>query len=167
MTTEANHGTCENCEHEYARSQWPDGPWSNEPDRVEFEHAGFNCLLHRGPTGVWCGYVGVRPGHPCFGKSCNDLDFDVHGGLTYSDKCAGAICHIPKPGEPDELWWFGFDCAHGGDLSPQSALFHQELAKRPGSSLSGGAFDDYFTYRDIEYARKQTESLAEQLRNEK
>lgn len=33
----------------------------------------------------------------------------VHGGLTYSDRCHDDICHVPAPGEPDDVWWFGFD----------------------------------------------------------
>ena len=36
------------------------------------------------------------------------LAMRVHGGLTY------AADHAPY-GEPDGLWWFGFDCAHGGE----------------------------------------------------
>jgi hypothetical protein len=31
---------------------------------------------------------------------------------------AHAICHVPAPGRPEHVWWFGFDCAHSGDLSP-------------------------------------------------
>lgn len=37
-----------------------------------------------------------------------ELYFDVHGGITYSDK------HETYPIESD-LWWLGFDCAHYGD----------------------------------------------------
>ena len=42
---------------------WGQGPWDDEPDRVDFEHAGFPCLLLRNPRlGQWCGYVAVPPG---------------------------------------------------------------------------------------------------------
>lgn len=79
-----------------------------------------------------------------------DTVIDVHGGLTYSGACAGRICRVPKPGEPDNVWWFGFDCAHSGDLIPR-------LRARIGR------LDEYETYRDLAYVQAQTNALAEQL----
>lgn len=58
------------------------------------------------------------------------------------------ICHIGAPGEPDHVWWFGFDCAHLGDYSP----------KCERRSYSG---DD--VYRTLEYVTEQVTSLAAQL----
>lgn len=139
------------------------GEWHSEPDRIEFKHAGFDCLIQRGGLLAWCGYVGVPPGHPFHGKDYADKwddeyqeiieagpPVDVHGGLTYADGCGGAICHKAAPGEPDELWWFGFDCAHSWDLVPST---HSQ-----GFGVGGEV------YRNIAYVRKETESLAEQLR---
>ena len=54
------------------------------------------------------GYVGVPPNHPWFGKDYNELDVDVHGGLTFSNKAA------PKE-QPDSYWWIGFDTCHYQD----------------------------------------------------
>jgi hypothetical protein len=75
--------------------------------------------------GHWCGYVGVHQGHELHGKRYQDIeDIDVHGGLTYSNKCdpsereGTGVCHVPGPGEDEDVWWFGFDCAHYNDLSP-------------------------------------------------
>jgi len=133
---------------ELDKSKWGHGPWLQEPNRVDFKHGGFDCLLHRGPGGHWCGYVGVSPSHPLYKKDYDGLSVDVHGGLTYASECAGHICH-PADDETAHLWWFGFDCAHAGDRSPAYAEYHQ-------------AFDSD-TYRDVTYARDQTESLAEQL----
>lgn len=48
---------------------WGDGPWVNEPDRVEWRYKGLPCLLKRGPLGNWCGYVGVPPEHPLHGQN--------------------------------------------------------------------------------------------------
>lgn len=105
------------------REDWGKGPWLNEPDRVEWrmpELPGLVCLAARGPSGSWCGYVAVPPGHPLHGKGYEDVSCSVHGGLTFADRCqpGGLICHVPAPGEPDDVWWLGFDCAHGGDYSP-------------------------------------------------
>jgi hypothetical protein len=76
---------------------------------------------------------------------------EVHGGLTYSDKCQGDICHVPKPGESDDVWWFGFDCAHSSDIIPAMTKFVKE------GHLEWG------TYKTLAYAIQETEDLAKQL----
>lgn len=133
-----------------------DKPWENEPAHVEFRHCGLPCLLHRGPLGAWCGYVAVPPGHPLHGCSYSTPDISVHGGLTYADECAGAICHVPDPGEPDNVWWFGFDCAHGGDIVPKFV----DLETIPETSRM---FFQEGVYRDMAYVTRETRELAEQL----
>ncbi len=112
------------------KSEWGFGPWVGEPDRVEWRIPGtmhgLVCLAVRGPNGSWCGYVGVPPGHPAHGQDYTTIesaaDLRVHGGLTFADKCqtheGAQVCHVPEPGEPDNVWWLGFDCAHSGDYSP-------------------------------------------------
>jgi hypothetical protein len=148
---------CANCNHAEEKLKWGDGPWQNEPDRWEFDHAGLSCLVHRHPSlGHFCGYVGVPPTHPAYDKNYDDVDVSVHGGLTYSGHCQkdGPICHTPKPFEPDDLYWLGFDAAHYMDLSPGIVATLREL----GSTRER---DDI--YRDLAYVRKETESLAEQL----
>jgi len=55
------------------------------------------------------------------------------------------ICHIPEPGTSDDIWWFGFDCAHAGDGSPLQDYLRGE-------------------YRDIEYVKENIKSLAKQLK---
>lgn len=135
-------------ERKYDKSRWEAGPWEDEPDKLEWrdESTGLPCLIVRGPVGALCGYVAVSPGHPWHGKHYDGCDADVHGGLTYSDKCAGAICHAAKPGEPDDVWWLGFDCAHLGDFIP-------------------GIRDRFeaTTYKDIAYVRRECATLAGQV----
>lgn len=129
-----------------------DEPWKGEPDREEFVHAGLPCILRRGPMGVWCGYVGVPPEHPWHGRGCDEVEVSVHGGLNYSEACDHelGVCHVPAPGASDDVWWFGFDCAHGGDRIPKM----ERLALR---SFTTGV------YRTIHYARMETRALADQL----
>src|SRR5215510_304522 len=38
------------------------------------------------------------------------------------------ICHTPSPGEPDNVWWLGFDCCHLGDLYPKTHGRYGEAA---------------------------------------
>ncbi len=137
------------------REGWPPGEWDSEPeDRIDFIHAGFSCMLLRGPVGSWCGYVGVGEDHPAFGK--NYVDVSVHGGLTYANTCHGQICHAPQPGMPANVYWLGFDTAHAGDESPGMLKYfpNKRGDRYPGYSES---------YKNKFYVRAETEQLAEQL----
>jgi hypothetical protein len=78
----------------------------------EWEHAGLLCAVVQGREGSnRCGYVRVPPTHPHYKKDYNDVDVDVHGGLTFAaiEPC---VEHEDGIG-----WWFGFDCAHCYDAS--------------------------------------------------
>lgn len=139
------------------KSRWGSGPWKNEPDKLNWIHADMDCMIARHPSGGHlCGYVAVSDGHPVFEKGYDDVNVTVHGGLTYANKCNGHLCHVPEPGRPNNVWWLGFDCAHPGDLSPgyESHLAHF----RKTYALWKGD-----VYRDIEYLKAETNSLAEQL----
>lgn len=138
------------------RSKWGPGPWMDEPDRLEFEHEGFPCIVQRVQGGHLCGYVAVPPGHPWHGVDLSNYPEgiehpEVHGGITYAEKCVGNICHVPKPGESDDVWWLGFDHAHAGDRSPR------DFTEFPGSWLN-----QTDTYKTIDYVKTGCESLARQ-----
>jgi hypothetical protein len=127
----------------------PDGKWKTEPIRMEFKHAGLDCLAIRQSHGAWCGYVGVPEGHPDFGKGYDDVPVDVHGGLTYADSCRDIVCHLVD-NEQEKRWWFGFDCVHGWDYAPLM----------PGAAF----FSDIESYKDVPYVHEELEKLAEQLK---
>jgi hypothetical protein len=158
------------------RAAWGPGPWETEPDRVEWEHAGLPCLAIRNHHGVWCGYAAVPPGHPLHGKDHNDLDVGVHGGLTYEGACQHrddgvmGICHVPQPGEPDNVWWFGFDCGHACDYSPGMTAILRTLApelrpEHPYDHARALVANNWLTevYRTLDYVQTETNHLAEQL----
>lgn len=69
------------------------------------------------------------------------------------------ICHVPDPGEPDETYWFGFDCSHAGDYSP--ALDGRYGHNKIGSATGWGTT---VQYRDQAYVERECVSLAQQLR---
>ena len=75
---------------------------------------------------------------------------DFEGWLRQRE--ARSICHLPGPGEPDRVWWFGFDCAHYGDIAPSLREFGL------GSLTYGGE-----SYKNIRYVKDQVASLARQL----
>lgn len=144
------------------KTDWGPGPWLEEPDRVEFRHAGLPCLLNRNDLGTWCGYAAVPPGHPLHGHRYEDAEVDVHGGLTYAGPCQGHICHVAEPGEPDDVWWFGFDCGHCWDITPALDAYLQARGiRQPAEKISDELWSA--VYRDLAYVRHETESLAEQL----
>lgn len=144
---------------------WPAGAWDGEPDKVQWPDAatGLPCLAVRNRTmGHWCGYVGLPPEHQLYGKGYEVPDVEVHGGLTFANKCspvadeAKGICHTPSPGEPDHVWWFGFDCAHAWDYSPQQVKDAKEL----GYPFT---INDDQDYRTLDYVQQECASLARQL----
>jgi len=141
------------------KSGWGRGPWDDEPDKIQWAdvETGMPCLAVRNSWGVWCGYVGVTAEHPLYACCYDDVesnDLTAHGGLTFSDFCAiddkdHGICHIPDPGESDDMWWFGFDCAHCYDYMPGYQF------KR--------STDGDLKYRTIEYVKAECADLARQL----
>jgi len=138
---------CESCKKNTVRENWKSGKWDKEPNVKRFEHAGLACIIHRGPGGHWCGYVGVEENHPYYGKDDGDIDDrpEVHGGVTYADWDSPG-CVASDDGK--KRWWFGFDCAHCEDRCPAFEI----VGIIPGS-----------IYRTMDYAISETKSLAEQI----
>lgn len=158
----------EKTEYKIDRKGWAKGPWDDEPDRVEFRTAaGFPALIIRNHMGALCGYVGLPPGNAARalaetrrdGAGYNNVLVDVHGGLSYADRCSGGICHTPAPGETDDVFWLGFDCGHAGDLMPG----HEARMAELGVTTALGIPDFRIIYRDVAYVRAECESLAAQL----
>lgn len=173
------------------REGWEPGPWDDEPDRVEWidEATGYPCLVIRHfLTGNLCGYVAVPPGHPLHGLAYQDDAVDglnVHNGITYSSPCQEPpaaelshiiemgcppellICHKPEPGQPDDVWWFGFHCAGWRDIQPgMDASLRRTIGRAPGDladRLAGP--DDPFRrrYWPVGYVQAECRSLAAQL----
>lgn len=153
------------------KKDWPPGPWHDEPDEKRWEDpsTGLQCVAMRNPCGAWCGYVGVRDGHPAYGLSYYKSDYDlaevangtaakmisvqsqvnairVHGGLTFS----GLNEHRGK-----DRYWFGFDCSHAGDFGPA-----YDDIERLGQPTGWG---DVETYRTLDYVIEGCTDLARQL----
>lgn len=163
------------------KSGWARGEWDDEPDKRQWtdDATGLPCLAVRHPEfGHWCGYVGVHAGHPAHGlqgyyygnghdgeepltrvmQAVNDLS--VHGGVTFAGPCQEGdrergVCHVPTPGEPDDVWWFGFDCTHAWDLSPGLKATLQRIGA-PG--IPGD------TYKTLDYVSAEVAKLARQIK---
>lgn len=79
---------------------------------------------------------------------------EVHGGLTFSGHCQEkednhGICHVPGQGEPDDVWWLGFDCSHAGDVCP---AYDKLFLNRESS------------YKNVDYVKGEIAQLAKQLK---
>ena len=122
---------------------------STHIEKVWTTRAGLPAVVVLTSMGFRCGYVGVAEGHPLFGVHYNDdpaIAFDVHGGITFSEKG-----NHPLPDSP--LWWFGFDCGHYMD-----APAPEFIEKWPSilQHMEG-------IHRTLDYCVDECESLADQI----
>lgn len=137
------------------KREWGPGPWVDEPDRVCWvdDATGYTCLLRRHPCGFWAGDVGVPIGHPWHGRALRASGLlRVHGGLVFAGHLTGE--------DPDDMWWFGFDCGHNicGDLAPGQARIMEAVGVPAPEDLDSG-----LEYRTVEFAQAQCVALAAQL----
>ncbi|MEM2772553.1 MAG: hypothetical protein QXR88_01760 [Candidatus Pacearchaeota archaeon] len=71
-----------------------------------FKSHGLICLIrYNWRLGILNGYVVLPKGHKFYGKNCEDIKVDIHGGLTFAE-------------EYREGWVIGFDTAHIFDYIP-------------------------------------------------
>lgn len=124
-------------EHSLYRKSYVDKIYIKNADKLKF-NGNYIGLLCADKSGMKNNMVSL------------DLAINVHGGITYSNSRLIGI--DKKISYFNNLWWFGFDTSHAGDLKP----FQYEIdIKYPRSEDK---------YRDFEYVKKETESLAEQLK---
>lgn len=166
------------------KTQWGEGPWQHEPDTKNWTDpvTGYKCHIARNPVGSLCGYVQIPKDHPWHGRDYDgetdeednrdpnspNAQLDTHHGLTWSENYPGGL------DEPEDLngWWFGFDCSHMGDISPQLEALHQKLAAEDprvqkileDKQASYERFPEMrATYKTIEYVENECANLAKQL----
>lgn len=133
----------------------------SEPDEEIFMYEGYKCLIKRNPfMGFLCGYVGLKPDHKYYRVHYDKIDIDCHGGLTFSDTWGD---------QNDELWYIGFNCGHGRDLTPFMTR-HSHWYKYKIDGEEREAYNDiderlveYQTYKDINYVRNECKRIVNQL----
>ena len=85
-------------------------PVPSKPE-AEWTHKGLQQCVVLTQMGHRCGYTRIPPGHPWHGKDYDDIDVDVHGGLTFAEletfpgRCLGLPAHAPgqRVGEYPQL----------------------------------------------------------------
>lgn len=156
---------------------WAYGEWIEEPDEVEWEYKGIKCEIHRNcrieggrctGMGHLCGYIYLPLDHPWANKEEEEIECDIHGGLTYHS-------------QEDGFFEIGFDCAHGCDLMPYSEEKSYKLMMEqiPKDSPEYFKFRDALentrevnkrlsifrrerSYKNIQFVKQQCESLVDQ-----
>lgn len=123
-------------------------------ERTWTTQAGLVAIVLATPMGHRCGYVGVPEGHALHGKHYDDLDIDVHGGLTYSDNNMGPV--------NNDAWWFGFDCAHFDDKKDVTIMSDEYRAIY--KSMLDLELENDGVVRTLEFCEHECEKLAAQLK---
>lgn len=154
------------------KSNWPDGPWKLEPDKMLWidEETGFECLIRRIEfISHLCGYVGITKDHPLYEiplleymrNSLLEDYFKVHGNITMTtlgssfDKEPGPynkIGRVPMPNmtSPDQIWWIGIDFMQEEDIIPK-------VSNDPNEN------NGERVYRDIGYVMNEVNKLSKLL----
>lgn len=164
------------------KSAWRQGPWNEEPDRINFTTAsGLDASINRVThSGCLCGYVGVDATHPWFGKE-------------YGAQVSASAEQLARPIDTDKISIIAvLLMAMGGDAPANDANIDCLLHVHGGVTYADSgraAFGEdpdlwYFgfdcshsgdttpayefnfsgdQYRDINYVRAECEALATQL----
>jgi hypothetical protein len=169
------------------KSAWPDGPWKNEPDELEWHDqvTGYKCLVRRHPAiGTLCGYVGVPEGHTLYGMTCRDRVEQLRKDVELSEHASLIDVFLESlSGEPDgtvpislalkshgntnfadkfaghDEWFFGFDTSHTDDMA---FMPNWKMYESMGITFSVDMWKK-LPYRDVYYVVEQVTGLAEQL----
>lgn len=130
------------------RFDWGYGPWLWEPSFLAWRDpvTGLPCVIRRNDhLGNLCGYVGIPEDHPWRLIDRDDINVQVHGGLTFEDR------------GPDHRY-LGFDCAHFMDLAPGLHMLTRRL--RPLLDFDAPTLE---VYRGLTYVITEVQDLARQL----
>jgi hypothetical protein len=114
-----------------------------EGDELQWDYTCNNgviihCSIHRNGVKTLCGYITLTKDSSLYGVGYDNLNIQVHGGLTYDGY------------DEYENWVIGFDFAHYKDLTPYFLLNGEYDFEQRG------------IYRDMEYVKSECESMAEQ-----
>lgn len=144
----------------------------------DFIECGFRCVIIGTYMGHRCGYLAIPQGHELYGKHYDDIDVEVHGGLTFSaESDTNEIYYPAKTNE--KVWWIGFDCAHFGD-GKDYTLIENIIARIDDEEAKQDALNTYhmirrieerypdgFEPRTTEYVENELRDLARQIANAK
>lgn len=141
------------------KKNFPPGEWCREPDLSYWDRYDMSCLTLRDMSlGIWRGFVGVEEQHPFYKKSINkilqtkeasEILFQVHGGV-----CSSGRLPVKYKKYASDLWWVGITTSHDEDYMPLVKLEFED------HEMFG---DQFQTYKNFSFIRKETNKLAKFL----
>ena len=152
------------------KSNWPEGPWRNEPDFVAWEEGGTRFFLIRHEfMGHWMGFVGVPKDHGVvrvfeiariyglegvvaigYFESEEYLEGlgEAHDLISWIQSSVDEL--VPGFGREGEPWWAGVDL--------------RAISYHPGFQPPILDLDKRHLYKDLDFAKGQLGKLAKLLR---
>ena len=133
----------------------------NSPDLVlsEGTYLGFEWVTVYNTMGFRCGYIKVEKNHPWYGVGYDDINVDVHGGLTFAEE------DVPCGKGNDDGYWVGFDCGHYCDKPDPSLMDENNLEFQKKMNLMGLDVHNNGEIRTQEYVENECRRLAVQAYN--
>lgn len=140
----------------FDKRKWGVGPWLNEPDEYYVLHYDIPCYARRHETsGSWCGYIELPDSHPWSGLSQEEVPAEAHGGITFAGRRSAM----------GDGWFIGFDCGHGGDVSPAMDARLKGLGLGSVGSPTDTPQNWEPTYKTLYYVLKELRELARQAKD--
>lgn len=122
----------------------------------DFIYKGYTCVVVAQSLGHRCGYIGINEKNAFYEKDYDDMyEIEVHGGLTY----AGGGNNSDYPIESN-LWWFGFDCAHGRDANDLGIIKELNEGRNLDFLLTTS---NHGTVRTLEYCIQECKNVVDQI----
>lgn len=120
-------------------------------------HRGFEYAILVMPMGHRCGYVKLPQNHPWYKKNPDNIETNVHGGLTFASLINNNEHPILKKG-----YWIGFDCIHAFDM-PDPDEMSKEFFNKGGYKIAK-AFQclQNSKIRNKNYVESQCRNLCEE-----
>jgi len=121
----------------------------NEPNVLPvFFDMNYHGVITRHPNmGFLRGYLRLPPSNRFHGKGYDEIDVDVHGGLTFFHHSLNI--DMNRWDENTGGWWIGFDCGHFMDTIPNYKKFDRDS-----------------TYKNIWYVVRELERLYKQVKDQ-
>lgn len=127
----------------------------------DFYYKNYRCLIIAQDSGFRCGYIKIPKNNILYNKKYQNIDINIHGGLTYSS--------FNYKGYPiktkNKTYWIGFDCHHADDLydlnliNSNSELY--DIAKNLNDIMT--TFNSSATLKDKNYIENELKLAVNQI----
>lgn len=104
-----------------------------------------------------CAYIGVPEEDAISSIPQEQLQVDVHGGVTFSGPNPGLGEPIPR------VWWFGWDYAHAGDRVLLPPELDEDIEERQTPYFEMDLYNQHCHLWTVEEVRKEVQRIAKEL----